>query len=45
MPTKVDTNEMDALIGLNNNDQEQGIIQKNSYVTDDQEPFFSQTPM
>ena len=38
MPTKVDANETDHVMGLNENDQEPGGTNKNYYVTDDQKP-------
>ena len=38
MPTKVDANETDHVMGLNKNDQEPGGINKKYDVTDDQKP-------
>ena len=38
MPTKVDANETDHVMGLNENDQEPGGTNKKYYVTDDQKP-------
>ena len=44
--TKVDSDSTDYFMGLNNNDQEPGGINKNTNVTDDQEPNkISQTPI
>ena len=43
MPTKVDTDATDAVMSLNDNEQEPGCINKDTDVTDDQEPreFFT----
>ena len=38
MPTKVDTYVTDSVMGLNDNEQETGGINKYTDVTDDQEP-------
>ena len=46
MPTKVDTDATDSVMGLNDNEQEPGGINKYTDVTDDQEPkHFSQAPL
>ena len=38
MPTKVDADAMNAAMGLNENEQEPAGINKDTNVTDDQEP-------
>ena len=40
MPTKVDADAMDVVIGRSENDQEPGGINKTTNVTHDQEPIF-----
>ena len=38
IPTKVDSDTTDAIMGINENDQEPGVINKNTDITDDKEP-------
>ena len=38
MTTKVNADATDAVMGLNDNDQEPGGINKDTNITDDQEP-------
>ena len=46
MPTKLDDDATNAFMSLNDNYQEPGGINKNTDVTDEQEPiFFPQTPI
>ena len=46
MPTKVDTDATDSVMGLNDNEQEPGSINKYTDVTYDQEPTnFSQASL